>query len=229
MQIPSSYIHIQNLLNPGELAQLETAIAQMPFVDGKTTATGAAKEAKNNLQATKEDNEHRLKAQQIVMNAIATHPLIQAFAMPKLILPPIISQYEPGMNYGWHTDSPIMGDAYPVRIDMSMTLFLSAPETYTGGELVIHTPTGYVNFKLNKGDAIIYPTTRLHCVNPVTQGVRVAAVTWMQSFIKDTEKRELVMLVKTIQEMIASNNINSSENLMLLQVYSNLVRMWAEN
>jgi PKHD-type hydroxylase len=167
-------------------------------------------------------------AQQIVMNALAANPLVQAFALPKFILPPIISQYTPGMNYGWHTDSPIMGDTHPVRIDMSMTLFLSDPASYTGGELIIHTPTGYVNFKLNKGDAIIYPTTRLHCVNPVTEGVRLAAVTWIQSFIKDTEKRELVMLIKTIQEMIAASNINSTENLMLLQVYSNLVRMWTE-
>lgn len=228
MQIPSSIIHVQGLLKQEELIEADRLLKDIAFEDGKNTAQGAAKEVKNNLQAQRDENPARRRMQQMVFNAVATSPLIQASVMPKSILPPIISKYSDGMQYGWHTDSPVMTIDYTIRVDLSMTLFLSDPGTYKGGELVIHTPTGYVPFKLNKGDAIIYPTTRLHCVNPVTEGERVACVTWMQSLIKDTDKRELLFQLKTIQEYIASANLQSAENLMLLQVYSNLMRMWTE-
>lgn len=226
--IPSSIIHVKQLLKPEELQQIDFLLQQIPFEDGRNTATGAAKEVKRNMQATREENQNKRHIQQIVFNAVATSPLIQAAIMPKNILPPIISKYQDSMEYGWHTDSPVMTIDYTIRVDLSMTLFLSDPESYKGGELVIHTPSGYVPYKLNKGDAIIYPTTRLHCVNPVTEGERIACVTWMQSLIKDTEKRELLFQLKTIQEAIASKDLKSTENLMLLQVFSNLMRMWTD-
>jgi PKHD-type hydroxylase len=228
LSIPSSIIQVQQLLTPEQLQQIDSLLQQIPFEDGKSTATGTAKEVKNNMQATRDENPYKRQLQQIVFAAVAVHPLIQTAVMPKNILPPIISKYSNGMEYGWHTDSPVMTIEYTVRADLSMTLFLSDPDTYKGGELVIHTPSGYVNYKLAKGDAVIYPTTRLHCVNPVTEGERVACVTWLQSLVKDTEKRELLFQVKTIQERIAANDMKSEENLLLLQVYSNLMRMWTD-
>ncbi len=228
MQIPSSIMQVQGLLSPDDLLQADMLLQKIPFEEGKNTASGAAREVKNNMQATRDDNPFKRQLQQLVFNAVATNPLVQAGVMPKNILPPIISKYSNNMEYGWHTDSPVMTIDYTIRVDLSMTVFLSDPDTYKGGELVIHTPTGYVQFKLNKGDAIIYPTTRLHCVNPVTEGERVACVTWMQSLVKDTEQRELLFQLKTVQEMIAATKLNSPENLMLLQVYSNLMRMWTE-
>jgi PKHD-type hydroxylase len=229
MNIPSSIIHVQGLLKPEELRVIDSILPDIPFEDGKTTATGAAREVKNNLQSPKLDNAPSMKVQQIVMTAVGTSPYIQAALMPKFILPPIISKYRDGMQYGWHTDSPLMADRNQViRADLSITVFLSDPETYAGGELVIHTPTGFVPYKLQKGDAVIYPTTRLHCVNPVTEGERVAAVTWMQSIIADTEKRDLLFQLKTVQETLGQQNGNSGEHLVLQQAYCNLLRMWAE-
>lgn len=228
IQIPSSIIQINQLLKQEELLNIEQLLQHIAFEDGKKTATGAAKELKNNLQASRDENPYRRQLQQIVFTAIASNPIIQSGVMPKNILPPIISKYSDGMEYGWHTDSPVMTIDYTIRVDLSITVFLSDPATYAGGELVVHTPSGFVDYKLNKGDAVIYPTTKLHRVNPVTKGERIACVTWMQSLVKETERRELLFQLKTIQESIAAKDITSTENLMLLQVYSNLMRMWTD-
>lgn len=228
MQIPSSIIIIPGLLKAEELQEIDTLLPSISFESGSSTAQGAAKEVKNNLQASREENAPYARAQEIVFKAIASSPLVQAGVMPKNILPPIISKYSNDMHYGWHTDSPLMSNEITIRVDMSMTLFLSDPATYKGGELVIYTPTGYTPYKLERGSAIIYPTTRLHCVNPVTEGERIACVTWLQSMVRDTEKREILFQLKYVQEFIGNNNSQSLENLMLLQLYSNLTRMWAE-
>lgn len=227
-QLPSSIIVVPGLLKPEELHEIDSLMAAISFESGSNTASGAAKEVKNNMQAARENHPSYRKAQEIVFKAVASSPLIQAGIMPKDILPPIISKYSNNMHYGWHTDSPVMSNEITIRVDLSMTLFLSDPSTYKGGELVIHTPTGYVPYKLDKGSAVLYPTTRLHCVNPVTEGERVACVTWLQSMIRDTEKRELLFQLKCVQEAIGNGNAQSMENLMLLQLYSNLMRMWAE-
>jgi len=229
MQLPSSILQLPQLLSAAALQEIDNLLPQINFEDGKATAHGPAREVKNNLQAARDQNPAKHRVQEIVFTALAQNPLVQTAFMPKAILPPIISKYGNGMTYGWHTDSPIMSqNGQTIRVDLSMTLFLSEPETYMGGELVIHTATGFTPFKLKKGDAIIYPTTKLHCVNPVTLGERVAAVTWLQSYIKDTDRREMAFQLKTVQESIAQQNPQSTENLLLMQVYANIVRMWAE-
>lgn len=228
LEIPSSILLVRQLLPAHDLQQADMLLQQIPFEEGKNTASGAAREVKNNMQASREDNPHKRHLQQIVFNAVAMHPLIQSAVMPKNILPPMLSKYQDGMAYGWHTDSPVMTIDYTVRADLSMTLFLSDPASYDGGELEIHTPSGYVTYKLDRGDAVIYPTTRLHRVRPVTRGQRVACVTWMQSLVKDTEQRELLFQLKSIQENIAAKDLQSPENLMLMQVHSNLMRMWTD-
>ena len=227
-QLPSSLLSIPQFISLDHINEIDQLVPLIEFEDGKSTATGAAKLAKNNLQATKQQNPARQRVQEIIFNTLAQSPLVQMAFMPKAILPPTISKYTPGMEYGWHTDSPIMTNGQTIRVDLSITVFLSNPGSYTGGELVIHTPTGFTPFKGNKGDAIIYPTTKLHCVNPVTSGERIAAVTWIQSFIKDTEQREMIFQLKSVQESVALQNPQSTENLLLLQIYSNMVRMWAE-
>lgn len=228
-QLPSSLLVIPQFLSAAALQEIDSLLPQIPFEDGKNTATGAARDVKNNLQASREPNPQRLRVQEIVFGTLAQHPIVQMAFMPKAILPPIISKYGTGMTYGWHTDSPIMSkDGQTIRVDLSITVFLSDPASYQGGELVIHQPTGFVPIKGNKGDAVIYPTTKLHCVNPVAEGERVAAVTWIQSFIKDTEQRELIFQLKSVQEAVAQQNAQSTENLLLLQIYSNLLRMWSE-
>lgn len=228
MVLPSSIIHFQNLLSETDLAEIDALLPLVPFEDGKATATGAAHAVKSNWQSVRGTNNlHIQKAGQIIINALVANPLFHTGAMPKMILPLTISKYETGMHYGWHTDSPVMTNMATIRVDLSMTLFLSDPGAYEGGELVIHTPSGMMPFKPAKGDAIIYPTTRLHRVNPVTSGIRIAAVTWMQSMIRDTEKRETLFQLKTILDGMKIDP-DSEQYLLMQQVYCNLTRMWAE-
>ncbi|MCB0695936.1 MAG: Fe2+-dependent dioxygenase [Chitinophagaceae bacterium] len=226
IRMQSSILEIKSLLGNEELEKIDKLLSGITFEDGKKTATGAAKEAKTNLQA--QGSNARRDIQQLILGAISKNSLIRASAMPKAVLPPIISKYNNGMNYGWHTDSPIMTIEYTIRVDLSITVFLSDPATYTGGELEIEMPGGNVLYKLNKGGAIIYPTTKLHRVRPVTDGERVAAVTWMQSLVKDTAQREILFQLQSLQEAIAAKDLSGPENIALLQVYSNLVRMWTD-
>ena len=132
------------------------------------------------------------------------------------------------MSYGWHVDSPLMGGNPTIRTDVGMTIFLSNPETYSGGELVIQSPSGNVSAKMKKGDAILYPTTRLHGVAPVQSGKRMVAVTWMQSAVRNADHRELLFQLKSVQESIYQQSPQSAENQILQQIYSNLMREWCE-
>jgi PKHD-type hydroxylase len=133
------------------------------------------------------------------------------------------------MEYGWHVDSPIMGNSNAtIRVDMSITVFLSKPDEYDGGELEIDTEAGAQLFKLNKGDAIIYPTTRLHRVRSVTKGMRQVAVSWIQSFIKDTAQRDILFQLKSLQQALEQQQMGSSLHLLSQQIHSNLLRMLTE-
>jgi PKHD-type hydroxylase len=229
MQLPQMLLHVPGLLSPELLAKTDSLLPLLEFTDGKATATGPAQQVKNNLQVSKAAHEAHPEMQQLIGTAIASSPVIQNAIMPVKILPPLISKYEPGMHYGWHTDSPLMSDQITIRVDVSITIFLNPPSEYEGGELVIHTPAGYQPYKLEKGDAIIYPTTRLHGVNNISSGKRIAAVTWMQCAIKSPEQRELVFQMKAACDALGAGNIaGTTEHLLLMQVYSNLVRMWAE-
>jgi PKHD-type hydroxylase len=227
MDQATTYLRVPGLLKPEELAQIDHLLANAVFTDGRLTASGAAAQVKQNLQLSKE-GETAQQVEAIVLNAVSQSPLIQAAIMPKMVLPPLFSRYEAGMQYGWHVDSPLTGQFPTIRSDVSMTVFLNDPSEYEGGELVIQTEAGNVGYKLNKGDAIIYPTTRLHVVNPVQSGVRKVAVTWMQCAVREAHKRELLLQLNTAQQMLYQRSPQAPEYLMLQQVYSNLVRMWTE-
>jgi PKHD-type hydroxylase len=227
MEQSATYIQVQGLLKPDELAAVDALLAQSEFTDGKLTATGAAQQVKNNLQLSKSSATAQ-QLENIILTAISQSPLIQAAVMPKFVLPPLFSRYEAGMQYGWHVDSPLTGQMPTIRSDVSMTVFLADPASYQGGELVIQTEVGNVAFKMNKGDAIIYPTTKLHVVNPVSSGTRQVAVTWMQCAVRDVAKRELLLQLNTVQQMMYQRAPQAPEYLVLQQVYSNLVRMWVE-
>jgi PKHD-type hydroxylase len=227
MEQSATYIHVQGLLKAEELTAIDALLAGAEFKDGRLTATGAAQQVKNNLQLSKEGATTQ-QLENIILNAVSQSPLIQAAVMPKFVLPPLFSRYEAGMQYGWHVDSPLAGQAPTIRSDVSMTVFLADPASYQGGELVIQTEAGNMAYKLNKGDALIYPTTRLHVVNPVIAGTRQVAVTWMQCAVKEAAKREILLQMNTAQQLMYQKNPQAQEYLMLQQVYSNLVRMWIE-
>lgn len=216
--------HIPALLKPEEVAAIEQLISNVNFVDGKATAGMAAKEVKNNLQAEANSTD---AVQALLSKAIQSSPYFQAAAQPKEVHPFIISKYTSGKYYGWHVDSPIMGSP-AIRTDLAMTIFLSDPTTYDGGELMIQTSAGSVAVKPAKGDAILYPCQFLHCVNEIKSGERLAAVTWIQSNFQSTEQRQLLFELNQVHAMLQQRDKHSQEAMLMLQAYSNLFRMWAD-
>jgi len=219
--------HIPALLKPEELKSLEKLISEANFVDGKATASMAAKDVKNNLQLESNDSETMRSIQQVLDNAVQTSPFFQAAAQVKKIHPFIISKYGPRQFYGWHVDSPIMGEP-AIRTDLAMTIFLSDPASYEGGELMILTSGGQMAVKPAKGDAILYPCQFLHCVNEIKSGERIAAVTWIQSNIQSPEQRQLLFELNQVHAILQQKDKHSPEANQLLQSYSNLFRMWAD-
>jgi len=219
--------HIPALLKPEELTALEKLISEANFVDGKATASMAAKEVKNNLQLDSTDAEAMASIQQILNNAVQTSPFFQVAAQPKKTHPFIISKYGARQFYGWHVDSPIMGDP-AIRTDLAMTIFLSHPATYEGGELSIQCDPGTTNFKPAKGDAVLYPCQYLHCVNEIKSGERVAAVTWIQSNVKDPGQRQILFQLNQVHSALFQQAPNAPATNLLLQTHSNLFRMWAD-
>jgi PKHD-type hydroxylase len=220
------FIQIPALLQPEEMLHIEALIPSIDFVDGKATASMAAQSVKNNLQAST-GSSYLSQVQKIVKGALTTSPLFNIAALPKRIYPPIVSKYTSGKYYGWHVDSPVMGEP-PMRTDLAMTIFLSDPSTYEGGELILQTASGNVVFKPAKGDAVLYPCQYLHCVNEIRSGERMAIVTWMQSNIADPEKRQLLFDLNQVHAVLHQKEMNSPEANLLLQTHSNLFRMWAD-
>lgn len=219
--------HIPSLIKAEELVTIEELISRARFVDGKITASMAAKEVKDNLQIDSDNTNVLNPLRAILMNALQTSPYFNVAAQPKEIHPFLFSKYTTGKYYGWHVDSPVMGTP-PIRTDLAMTVFLSDPATYEGGELLIHGSAGPVAVKPAKGDAILYPCQFLHCVNEIKSGERLAAVTWIQSNIQSAEQRQLLFELNQVHALLSQRDPHSQEANMLLQSYSNLFRMWAD-
>jgi len=222
----AGFIHIPSLLDAEKLKQVDELLDLVKFIDGKSTASMAAKMVKNNLQVNADDAALP-QLQQIINDALYNNLLFNAAVFPKHIYPILFSKYEPGMNYGWHVDSPLMGNP-AIRTDLAMTIFLSDPASYEGGELLIQTPNGNLQLKPSKGDAIVYPCAYLHCVNTISSGTRMAAVTWIQSSIRLAEQRQILLQLNQVHGAVAQKDMNSPEANLLLQTYSNLLRMWSE-
>lgn len=222
-----TFYHIPSLLTPEELEKIDQWIGLADFEDGKSTASMSAREVKQNKQAIAAGNESVSSIQAILQHALQTSPLFQVAAQPRQIHPFLISKYGKGDYYGWHVDSPQMGTP-PIRTDLAMTIFLSDPAAYEGGELFIQTGNGTVTLKPAKGDAVLYPCQFLHCVNAITAGERKAAVTWIQSNIRSAEQRELLYQFNQVHALLHQRDPQAAETNVMLQAYSNLYRMWAE-
>ena len=220
-----SLITIPLLLKSDELAEIDALLQISAYVDGAATASLAAKSVKSNMQIDTSDKTTLPKLQLIIQTALQTSPLFQIAANPKHIYPIVFSRYGAGMTYGWHVDSPLMGNP-PIRTDLAMTIFLSDPSSYDGGELLISGPQGITSYKPAKGDAVLYPCNYLHCVNPVTKGYRNAAVTWIQSQIASNEKRQILFDLNQVHGLLHQKEPGSIEGNLLLQTHSNLLRMW---
>lgn len=218
---------IEQLLKTKEVDDFRQHLDQVPWLDGKDTAMGMSSDVKNNAQADPDNELVKQLANSLLSRYGNTSKLVSA-VLPHKIFPPCFNRYANGETYGFHVDGAIMripGSIEVLRSDMSMTLFLSEPDEYEGGELVIKTEFGEQTVKPQAGDAVVYPSSSLHKVKPVTKGVRLAAITWMQSMISDTHIREILFNLDTQIQLLSMNESISREQLdELHHVYHNLIR-----
>ncbi len=206
--------------------RVRAKIKTMRFVDGAETAGKFAREVKNNQQL--EAGAETEKLQQTIIGAIRNNLTFEMAARPKIVKPPLIARYEPGMAYGTHVDNALMSGRPPIRSDMSFTLFLEEPDKYDGGELIIEGMLGEQEIKLPPGALVLYPTSALHHVAAVTRGQRLVAVSWVQSLIRDPAQRELLFDLETARRDLFDKHGKSAEFDLVSKSFHNLLRMWAE-
>ncbi len=223
-------LHIPQLLTLEELASLNAGLAAAPWADGGMTAGAQAGKLKTAEQLPYRDPVN-LRLSAVVAAALKRHPMFQSAALPKTILPPRFNRYSSGGAFGNHVDSAVHLDpstGLNVRTDISTTVFLNDPEAYDGGELIIEDTYGAHEVKLPAGDAILYPSTSLHRVEPVTRGTRTVSVLWTQSMVRDGVRRQMLFdLDMTILRLRARLG-DSEEVVGLTSHYHNLIRQWAE-
>ncbi len=220
-------VTIPDLLTPTQLEALCSVLRQGEFVDGKLSAGNDARHNKNNLELGA-DAERFDALNNVVMTALVRHPRYLQTTLPAKISAPIYARYLAGMEYGGHIDDPIMGaPGARYRSDISISIFLNAPEEYDGGELCIETATGSQAYKLAAGSALLYPSTCYHAVTPVNSGERLVAVTWVQSHIRRADQREILLQLDQARDLLAGDGNTESYHKVNL-CYANLFRMWAD-
>jgi PKHD-type hydroxylase len=224
-------LQIPEVLTSDEVAQASVMLAGAPWADGKATAGHQSALAKRNLQLPQSSAQAR-ELGALVIAALNRNLLFLSAALPAKIFPPLISRYEPGHDFGSHVDNAIrqMPDGSgALRTDVSATLFLSDADAYEGGELSIDDTYGLHQVKLNAGDLILYPSSSLHRVEPVTRGERRAAVFWVQSLVRDDARRTLLFdMDQSIQRTAETLGQEDAGVIGLTGCYHNLLRMWAE-
>ena len=219
---------IPGVLNAAQLDKIRESLAEARFVDGRLTAGRAAARVKSNEELQPEPQVHQ-RINRIVMSALGHNADFKSAALPHRMADFILARYQPGMTYGDHVDDPIMGSAGPrFRSDVSMTLFLSPPESYDGGELVIRSAFGDRMVKLAAGDAVVYPSSSVHQVAPVTRGERLVILTWIQSYVRDAAQRELLFELNRAREHLLAQDPDADTTKHVDRSYANLLRMWAE-
>ena len=218
---------IPALLNAAQLDKIQELLAGARFVDGKLTAGMAASKVKQNEELAMEP-ELLQRLYRIIMASVGNSEVFRSAALPAKVADFIFARYQPGMRYGDHVDDPIMGQGPRFRTDVSMTVFLNPPERYDGGELVIRTPFGEQQVKLPAGHAVVYPSASVHRVAEVTRGERLVALTWIQSFVRDAARRELLFELDRSRQHLLRSDPESEVTKNVDRSYVNLVRMWAE-
>ena len=219
---------IGNVLSEDVVARMRDELARIEFRDGRETAGWHARTVKKNTQASGRD-ERVARLRKEAGEAIRDHVLFQMAARPRRTMPVMFSRYEPGMEYGSHVDDAVMnGPDGPVRTDVSFTLFLSDVDSYDGGELVTDTTAGEQTYKLPAGSMVVYPSSTLHRVNPVTRGERLAAVGWAQSQVRDPARREVLFDLDTARRQMFDAQGKTEQFDAISKSLANLMRMWAE-
>jgi PKHD-type hydroxylase len=218
---------IPDVLDAAGLETLRKELAKGVFVDGRGTASGQAAAVKHNLQLEQSEESPDPAARQL-LNALAHSERFRAVTFARAIRRPEFARYEKGMEYGLHLDAPIQGGRPPVRADLAVTVFLSEPSEYAGGELVIRTRTGEQSVKLPAGHAVVYPADTLHRVAKVTRGERLVAVTWVQSHVRDPQLRESLVDLDAVARRSGAAAPTSEEFALISRCRDNLLRKVAE-
>ena len=221
-------LHVPDILSRDELARVRAALDAADWTDGRETVGVQGARVKRNEQLP-EDSPVRAELARIVLAALARSPLYFAAALPLKTLAPRFNRYHDGGEYGFHVDGAVMrSDDGHLRSDISCTLFLNDPGEYDGGELVVGDTYGEHEVKLPAGDLILYPSSSLHRVAPVTRGARLASFFWVQSMIRDDARRAMLFEMDAAIERLRASGADADAVLRLTGVYHNLLRQWAE-
>ncbi|UGY13644.1 Fe2+-dependent dioxygenase [Bradyrhizobium septentrionale] len=224
---------VPNVLSKADVADFRRIMDASGWEDGRSTAGAASALVKRNEQLPP-DSEVARQLGNRILSALSASPRFISAAIPLRIFPPLFNRYaaSDGHHFGLHVDNAVRGDKLTglrIRTDLSVTLFLSEPEDYDGGELVIEDLYGSHEIKLPAGDLVVYPASSLHLVTPVTRGTRVASFFWLQSMVRDAHVRSLIFDLDTaIQALVERLGRDDPETVKLTGIYHNLIRHWAE-
>lgn len=217
---------IRGLLSPAQVREIVQRMRASSFADGKRTAGPLGQTLKDNDELTPGSPAHRELAQK-VLGILKENEDYNVAAIPRRALPPIFARYGPGAFYGAHVDTALMGPFPSMRSDLSMTIFLSEPDSYEDGALVLETPLGEQRFKLPPGDAILYPTHFVHRVERITRGERLAVITWVESLVRDPAQREIIGDLVDLMDWAVGQDPAPEVVTKLEKTRLNLLRMWA--
>lgn len=225
-------LQIPEVFSKAEVAALRARLDAGPWADGNATSGHQSATAKKNLQLP-EDSDVAKEVSALVVQALNANPMFVAAALPHTIFPPLFNRYEGGDQFGLHVDNAIRqsrtSGAIRIRSDLSATLFLSEPEDYDGGELIIEEMYGSQAIKLPAGDLVLYPSKSLHRVTPVTRGARVSSFMWMQSLVRDDADRETLFRLDIATQRVSYERGPKDQAVIeLTGVYHNLLRRWTE-
>ena len=224
-------LHIPEVFSKDEVRRLRTLLDAGPWADGNMTSGHQSAMAKRNTQLP-EDSAEAEEVSALVVQALNANPMFVAAALPHTIFPPLFNRYEGGGEFGVHVDNAIRqrrDGSVRIRSDLSATLFLSEPEDYDGGELVVEEMYGAQTIKLPAGDMVLYPSKSLHRVTPVTRGARVSSFMWLQSLIRDDGDREMLFRLDVATQRVAADKGPRDQAVIeLTGVYHNLLRRWSE-
>jgi len=225
-------IEIPNVLNKVQVAECRQLMDSAEWVDGNVTSGYQSAQVKNNMQLP-EGSPVARQIGDLIQDVLGASPLFISAALPLKVFPPLFNRYVGGQAFGTHVDNAIRhlrGTNFRLRSDLSATLFLSEPDEYDGGELTIEDTFGEQKVKLAAGSMVLYPSSSLHHVTPVTRGSRVSSFFWMQSMVRDDGQRTLLFQLDTaIQKLTVDRGAKDLEVISLTGVYHNLLRRWADS
>ena len=222
-------VAVPDVLTPEQTAHGRRLLQQADWVDGRQTAGHQGAHVKNNRQLP-QDSPIGRELGELILSALGANPLFMAAALPLHVPPPTFNRYEGGEAFGNHIDGAMrfLPNGQRMRTDLSCTLFFSAPDEYDGGELIIDDVFGSKSVKLPAGHMILYPSTSVHRVTPVTRGVRLSSFFWLQSMIRDNTQRALLYDMDVAIQRLGAENANHPSVVQLTGIYHNLLRLWGE-